>query len=60
MSQFEGAATPEGRLKVKKKKKKDEKQSLGAFLGVQSQQEMIIHNVDSFHDESWKHSKSRG
>lgn len=45
---------------LKKKKKKDEKQSLGAFLGVQSQQEMIIHNVDSFHDESWKHSKSRG
>ena len=33
-------------LKKKKKKDKNKKQSLVAFLGVQSQQEMIIHNVE--------------
>lgn len=39
-------------------KKTKQKQSLVAFRGVQSQQEMIILNVDSFHEESWKHQKA--
>lgn len=31
-----------------------------AFLDMQRQQEMIIQNVKSFHDESQKCSRSRG
>lgn len=37
MSQFEGAATPEGRLKVKKKKKKT-KNNIKSTYGLEEKQ----------------------
>lgn len=42
------------------KRGKNPKQSLIAFLGVQGQQERVLHAVDNVHDEFWKHSRNRG